>query len=94
VWSDPGGPSFDDVLEATRRVLRRKNPERITHAQVTKIAQRLCGYYWICRFFTLQVEEAAVHVNGECEDDYALAVGLAIVKRFCSKWNGCPEEAC
>jgi len=94
VWSDPGGPSFDDILETTRWLLRDENPERITHAQIIKIAQRLCGYYRICRFFTLQVEDAAVCVNGTCEDDNPLAIGLAIVKRFCAKWNECPEEAC
>jgi len=48
-------------------------------------AQRLCCYYWICRFFTLRVEDAAEYVNGACEDDYPRAVGPAIVKRFCAK---------
>lgn len=78
----------------TRRVLRRKYPERITHKQVVKVAQRLIGYGWICRFFTLQVEDSATKVNGECADDYELSVGLAIVKHFVDRWNGCPEEAC
>ncbi|WP_159601163.1 hypothetical protein [Agromyces humi] len=61
---------------------------------MVKIAQRLCDYGWVCRFFTLQVEDAAVRVNGECADDYSLPVGIAIVKDFCDRWNGCPEEAC
>ena len=48
----------------------------------------------VCRFFTLAIEEAAIRVWGEVADEYPLEVGLAIVKNFSDRWNGCPTEGC
>ncbi len=94
VWADPRRPSLDQALDAVFRVIGQREPDRLTHPQVVAIARTFFHYTWVCRFFTMQVEDAAERVNGACADDYPLPVGLAIVKDFCNRWNGCPEEAC
>lgn len=48
----------------------------------------------MCRFFTLRVEDAARAVAGEVAAEYPLGIGLAIVKAFSYRWQGCPEEGC
>ena len=69
-------------------------PDRITHRQVIRIAMDVWNYVSVCRFFTLAIEEAAIRVNGAVADDYPMNVGLAIIKAFSNRWNGCPTEDC
>lgn len=69
-------------------------PDRLTHAQVVAVACEVWLLEQPCRFLLMQVEDAAKDVNGTVAADYPVRVGLAIVKRFSDRWNGCPEEAC
>jgi len=82
------------VREFARDVLGEHLPARITHGQVVLVAMQLWQVLRACRFFTMAVEDAAVHVNGTVAPDYPLDIGLAVVKAFSNRWNGCPEEAC
>lgn len=95
-WCDCGGDHALDHerIESFARDLFGGLPDRITHPGVIALAAEVWNYIAICEFFTGRVADAATDVNGEVAADYPLTVGLAIVKRFSDRWNGCPMENC
>ena len=95
-WCDCGEdhPLTREAVEWATESLYGLLPDRLTHPQVVAVAAEVWALAEVCRFFTLQVEDAALDVNGSVETDYPLPVGLAIVKAFSDAWNGCPEEQC
>ena len=82
------------VTEFARDVLGLHLPKWVTHRQVILIAMQVWNYISVCRFFTMAIEDAAVRVNGCVAPVYSLEIGLAIVKAFSDRWNGCPTENC
>lgn len=95
-WCDCGEdhPLTRESVEWAVESLYGHLPDRLTHPQVVAVAAEVWQMESVCRFFTLQVEDAARDVNGSVEPDYPAGVGLAIVKAFSDAWNGCPEEQC
>lgn len=52
------------------------------------------NYIEVCRFFHLQLNDAAKHVNGGTAAQYPYYDGIDIVGYFSKTWQGCPEEVC
>ena len=67
---------------------------RVRHREVVRVTQALWGYWWVCRFFHLKVEDAAVAVSGAVRTSYPLDDAIDITGLFTQTWQGCPEEAC
>jgi len=95
-WCDCGDhcPLTKAVITTSAKNVLGGLPEHITHQQVVAIAQDVWAYESICRFFTMAIEQAAIRICGQTQPDYPLETGLAIVKAFSNRWNGCPEEGC
>jgi hypothetical protein len=94
-WCDCGchDPlTYGIVREFARDLYGLILPDRMTHTEVVLVAMLVWNYTDICRVFLLAVDAAAIRVNGTLTTDYPLGTGLAIVKAFSDRWNGCDEE--
>ena len=67
---------------------------RVPHRTVVRATQELWRYEWVCRFFHLKVEDAAVAVTGAVRTSYLFDDAVDITGLFTQTWQGCPEEAC
>ncbi|GAB3847819.1 hypothetical protein [Nesterenkonia populi] len=93
-WCDCGKdhPLTRDAVLRAASFLRGQQPEHLTHSQVCRITMELWNYVEVCPFFHMAVDDAACRCHGEKAERYPFETGLAIVKRFSDRWNGCPEE--
>ena len=89
---DDPGPYRPDVVALYRR--RRYPDGRVPHEVVVEITRELWGYEWVCRFFHLQVEEAARAVAGSVLESYGVPDAIDITGLFSKRWQGCPEQVC
>ena len=64
------------------------------HTTVVRVTQALWGYEWVCRFFHLKVEDAAVAVAGAVRRTYRFEDAIDITGLFTQTWQGCPEQSC
>ncbi len=103
VWSSPSTGAWpldgDDALALRDELVEQYAglagaDGRVPHAAVVRVTRRLWGYWWVCRFFHLRLEDAAVAVAGEVLADYPVRDAVDITGLFCRTWQGCPEEAC
>lgn len=94
-WSedpDDEGPTRADFVALYR--YRESADGRIPHEVVVEVTRELWSYEWVCRFFRLQVEEAARAVVGAVLPSYAVRDAVDITGFFSKRWQGCPEHAC
>ena len=94
-WSDDPdhpGPHRADVVALYR--WRHSSRRRVPHEVVVQVTRELWGYEWVCRFFHLQIEEAARAVVGAVLPSYAVRDAIDITGLFSKRWQGCPEQAC
>lgn len=66
----------------------------ITHQQLVRLTMETWNYAEVCRFFHLQLNDAAKNVHGSTAAQYPYDDGIDIVGYFSKKWQGCPEEVC
>ncbi|WP_250444281.1 hypothetical protein [Actinotalea sp. C106] len=94
-WSgEPGdpGPDRHDVVALFRG--RESADGRVPHEVVVEVTRELWEYEWVCRFFHLQVAEAARDVVGAVLPSYEVRDAVDITGLFSKRWQGCPEQAC
>lgn len=68
--------------------------DRVPHRVVVRVTQDLWKLQSVCRFFHLNLEDAARTVAGDVQASYPLPDAIDITGLFTKTWQGCPEENC